>query len=275
MSIEGALGILATILLGVLAIYVAVRRRYPGQIYFIREQNIVLFDDIVRTLPGLTVLYRDQPLSQHIVLLKGALINTGRKDIASSMVEDPITLRLSGNCRWLGANFLGASSKTAVEVKVLDDQTIAVSFRLLRCGEFLRVQALAEVPAMSVEMKLLPENSPLQFFEHSLSFHHRIEDTQDVLQDELPPIRSFIKRGRYWYWEVLAMVGMAAAYAMALPIAIGEFIALWSGVEAPTLFVASAAGFAVSMVAGLALFVLIWRRARRVRRFRGLLKCRP
>ena len=79
---------------GVWGIYLAIRHRYPGRITFVTEQLIELFDDIGNTLPGLSVVYNNEEVSKNLVLLNGALINTGSIDISPSNIEKPISLRL-------------------------------------------------------------------------------------------------------------------------------------------------------------------------------------
>lgn len=70
------LSIAALILTGV-TIWLAIRRRYPGQITYLEESCIGLFDSIVRNLPDLKVLYKSDPVSENIVLIKGYIMNTG------------------------------------------------------------------------------------------------------------------------------------------------------------------------------------------------------
>ena len=88
------LGLSATILFGLCALYLASKRRYPGRITFFKELSIGLYDTIAKNLPGIDLLYKNTPVAQNHVLVKGALLNTGSMDITLSIVEIPITIKL-------------------------------------------------------------------------------------------------------------------------------------------------------------------------------------
>src|SRR5208283_925503 len=109
-TILGILGVSVSLLFGAWGVSLALSRRYPGEITFVREQTIALFDSIVRNLPELAVLYKKAPVSPNVVLIRGALVNTGRKDISSSMIDKPITLALPSGSHFLSASVISASS---------------------------------------------------------------------------------------------------------------------------------------------------------------------
>ena len=90
----GVLGIVATIIFGVWGIFIVIRRSYPGQLTYIKESYIGLFDSIVKNVPELAVLYNNLPVSQGLVLIKGAILNTGSKDITDTMVEQNLAFVL-------------------------------------------------------------------------------------------------------------------------------------------------------------------------------------
>ena len=51
-------GILISLCFGAWGVFLALGRRYPGEITFVKEEAIALFDAIVKNLPELAVLYR-------------------------------------------------------------------------------------------------------------------------------------------------------------------------------------------------------------------------
>lgn len=101
------LGIMATLAFGVWGIIIVIRHRYPGQLTYVKESNIAPFDSIVRNLPELAVFYNDAPVGEGLVLVKGAILNSGRKDITDSMVEQKLTFVLPSGFRWLTAKLVG------------------------------------------------------------------------------------------------------------------------------------------------------------------------
>lgn len=165
------LGIVATVVLGAWAIYIGVRHQYPGQITFVNEKTIRLFDEIVRNFSELSVLYEGKPVDPNLVLIEGSLLNTGRKDIDPQMVEHKLKCNLPEGFRWVRAKRIGATEHVQADVAIVNDTALEFTMGLLRRNEFVRFQALAAVPH---------EGKKDSSLEDSLSFSHRIADTCSV-----------------------------------------------------------------------------------------------
>lgn len=176
-------GLVATLFFGALSIYLMVKRRYPGELTFIPEQCIALFDDLVRNLPDLSVRFRDVFVSDQLVLLRGLLVNTGVKDLSANMVDRPLTAELPEGFRWLAANVTAAKGGPRSQCSVAGEREVQFDLGLFRCNEHVRFEAVAEVPR--------PEESrgkidPANLLRYSLVFTHRIADTAPVREADLP-----------------------------------------------------------------------------------------
>src|SRR5262245_50978959 len=99
-TLMAILGIAATVLLGLWAIIITVRYNRNVRITYAYDQAIALTDDITQNFPELGITFREEPVSQNLVLLKGYVINTGKKDISREMVEERITLSLPEGYEW-------------------------------------------------------------------------------------------------------------------------------------------------------------------------------
>ncbi len=169
---------------GIWGIYIAIRHRYPGRITFVTEQIIELFDDIGDTLPGLSVTYNNDEVSKNLVLLNGALINTGSIDISQSNIEKPISLRLPDDFKWLNAKIINTSSDLNANVEITEDGNIVFDVGLFRKKEYIRFHALAEVPLGEAD-KL---KSSSKLLSNAISFYHRITNTRKIDTSELDVI---------------------------------------------------------------------------------------
>src|ERR1035437_2393042 len=171
----GILGILATVVFGVWGLIVVLRRRYPGEISFVREPYLALFETIVKNIPELTAQYNGKPVSPGLVLLRGALLNSGKKDICDTMVEGKLTFNLPDGFKWLTSKIIATSPN--VEASVLtEERRLVFSTGLFRCGEFIRFQAITEaLPSDSGTATDLTER-----LESALKIDHRIADTSAV-----------------------------------------------------------------------------------------------
>jgi hypothetical protein len=162
-----------------------ITRRYPGQIIFFTEQIIDLFNAIVKDLPELVVLYKKDPVSPNLVLIKGALLNTGKIDISPTMIEMPITMTLPSGYRWLTAKIISSSPNVKADLYQEDKQNIIIKSGLLRCNENIRLQALVEVSPLSSTEKGTKHESMSSRLEEAIRFSHRIANTRKIEKKEI------------------------------------------------------------------------------------------
>jgi hypothetical protein len=207
-NILAILGILATIVFGVWGLVIVIRRRYPCEITYVREAYIALFDSIVKNLNELSVLYNNTPVGQGLVLVKGAFLNTGSKDITDSMVEGKLTFSLPHGFRWMTAKVVGTSRNVSADVTIADRDLIFTT-GLFRCHEFIRFQAIAEIPLTeNSEKKRI--NITEDHIDKAISISHRIADTKPVKRIDLPNTqvqkRNFLGFGSLWLAIVLTLI---------------------------------------------------------------------
>jgi hypothetical protein len=171
----GIVGTVATLVFGAWGIYLAIRQRYPGRLLFVKEDCIGLFDSIVRNLPELSVQFKGAPVKENLVLLKGFFLNTGSKDISQGMVVQRLRAVLPEEYRWLTAKVVAASPAVKAEVGVASETALEFDLGLFRCGEYLKFEALVEVPTAVKE-----DLAPADILQKSLGFDHRIADTGKI-----------------------------------------------------------------------------------------------
>jgi hypothetical protein len=183
------------IALTILSIYLMMRRRYPGRVTFIRESSIALFDMIVKNFPEIQVVFEGNAVQPDLVLLSGALVNSGRIDISPLVTEMPIEIGLPTGFEWLMAKIVSTSPNLEAEVKVEGGQRLVLTSGLFRQGEFVRFQALAKVP-LGEEIGRSSQESLSVRLEKSLTFSHRIADTREIDVKKLQDIEG-LKRTVY------------------------------------------------------------------------------
>lgn len=169
------------LILGVVGIYLTVRRRYPGRLTYIREAAVSVFNDVVRSIPELAVTYEGAPLAANVVILRGHVVNTGRKDITSEMVDAPVTFQLPEGFRWRKVVITGASSGVKPQCSLTTARQLTFSLGLFRCKEHLSFEAIAEVPIGDDDGK-----SPAARLDGAVAITHRIADTLKVETRTLP-----------------------------------------------------------------------------------------
>jgi hypothetical protein len=136
-------------------------------------------------MPELSVSYKDEPVREGLVLLKGALINTGSKDITESMVEERLSFSLPHRFKWLEAKVIKHSKGGKGRIDK-SPQRLEFPLGLFRRNEFIRFEAIAEVPTNGVNSSQSAKHLKSALLD-SLRISHRIADTQAIVAADLPP----------------------------------------------------------------------------------------
>lgn len=171
-------GLLLTAVLGIWGIYLAIKRRYAGQITFVQEYALGLFDSMVKNFSDLSIKFKRKPISESLVLLKGYLVNTGSKDITPEMVAEPICITLPGRYRWLTAKVVESSPSVQASASIVDQTHLSFEMGMFRCDEYIRFECVAESPIHG-EPGLSQINAATNFLK-SMKFAHRIADTATI-----------------------------------------------------------------------------------------------
>jgi hypothetical protein len=204
-------GVVATLVFGVLSIYLFARRRYPGRLVFMEEQCISLFEDLVKNLPQMQVLYEGSPVSDNLVLVKGLVVNVGAKDVSREMIEQPLQVKVSEGFKWLTAKEVSSSPDFRGQVKVVNEETLEFDLGLFRCEEYIRFEALAEAPR-DEEPNRKEGADPAKELRKAMQFRHRIADTAKIEVSSMPAASS--------PWETISsflfLLGFALATAWVL-----------------------------------------------------------
>lgn len=185
-TILAVAGIVVTIFLGVWAIVISIRYSRNVRITYAEDQAIALTDDITQNFPNLKIFYRDQPMSDNLVLLKGYFINTGKKDISREMVEEQITLKLPTDFEWIEIKVVECSASLKSTAILTSKTQIAIETGLWKTKEYLKFEALAKVPVIKLDPESIPMDSPTYRLTKSITFSHRIADSRKIQETCVP-----------------------------------------------------------------------------------------
>jgi len=184
-DIIGVIGIIVSAAFGIWGVSIALRRRkYPGEISFIKDRTIRLFDDIVRNISPLAINYKGASIANNIVLFRGHLINSGSKDISKEMVDAPLSENLRPGFKWLEANIVSCSDKLRASVHIESQEKLNFDFNLFRCGEYITFEALSELPVILDDNE--QKDGGIKELSEVISWDHRITDTSKIKKYNLP-----------------------------------------------------------------------------------------
>jgi|SRR5579863_3107441 len=168
------------------ALYLERRQtHYPSHITCYTHETIPLTHWISRSLPDLSILYRDLALPDSTVFVSAYLVHSGRRDISPDMVGERLALSVPEGFRWIAANIGEISHGLKATVSRISDTTLEFDLGLFRVGEYLEFVALLDGPANSANN---PASDPAM--KRILRFQHRITDTGPVERKSLASIRG-------------------------------------------------------------------------------------
>ncbi len=187
-SILALVGILVTTLFGLWAITAAIRFSRSVRITYAIDQIIALTDDITQNFQDLGITFRDQPVNANLVLLKGYLINTGRRDISHEMVEEQISVNLPPEFAWIDCKVVEASPSLSADTQRKSEQKIEFRTGLWKKKEYFKFEALAKVPVVEADPDNPPDEKPTVRLRRAMTLGHRIADSDRIEETHVPKL---------------------------------------------------------------------------------------
>jgi len=173
----GIIGTIATIIFGILSVYLVIKRKYPGEITFIQEECINLIDTIAKNFDDISIKYRSHEIQEDIIYIRGVFLNSGNIDINDGMVEKELTFNIPQGYKWLNSKITKSSSNINKEIENEDDNNLNFKLGLFRKKEFIQFEGL-------IECQKREDNSASTLVDN-LIFNHRISDVKKIAIKEI------------------------------------------------------------------------------------------
>jgi len=188
----GLLGIIITIIVGAIGIIYAYRIRSIPKITFLEHDFFSLFEEIIKYMDGINITFENIQVGPSLLMLKASFINNGTVDIDSSMVHEPLKIKLPENCKWKRIKITKTSPNVNVNFKMSDVIT-EFDLDLLKKSEYFSFDALIEIidsPKESIEI----DSKYLEKISEKISISHRITNLEKINKENL--YSSIIKNRR-------------------------------------------------------------------------------
>ncbi len=138
------LGIIITVIFGVIGVIYAYRIRNIPKITFLEQDFFSLFKSIIKNMDGINITFENIQINPSLLMLKASFINNGTVDIDSSIVHEPLKIKLPENCKWKRIKITKISPNVNVNFKMSGVVT-EFDWDLLKKGEYFSFDALIEV----------------------------------------------------------------------------------------------------------------------------------
>ncbi|CAN5239053.1 hypothetical protein BH10ACI1_BH10ACI1_21800 [soil metagenome] len=200
-------GIIITIIIGIIGVLYTLKFRNKVKLTFLKQDCISLFKDIVEGLDDIEIKFKDSPIGQNVVFLKGTILNSGNTDIDKNSMFEPLSLILPKNFTWLKISSNKQSENIVLNYHIKDEKTVDFDWDLIKKGEFFQFDALVECKVFNDdkdkvreesddEDKIKEEKELSGKLYENLKFKHRITNLFEVNKSELEANQKIKKAKR-------------------------------------------------------------------------------
>ena len=179
----GLLGIIITVIVGVIGIIYTYRIRNIPKITFLEQDFFSLFESIIKNMDGINITFENIQINPSLLMLKASFINNGTIDIDSSMVHEPLKIKLPENCKWKRIKITKASPNVNINFKMSDIVT-EFDWDLLKRNEYFSFDALIEIIDNQKESIEIDNEYIVKIYE-KISISHRITNLEKINEENL------------------------------------------------------------------------------------------
>ena len=143
----GLIGILATVIFGLLALFYVRKHKYPGKITFVKILSIGLLSDLIKNFKDISISYQNTPIKENLFLLKASIFNDGNMDIDDQMVKKPLSIVLYDGFKWMDLKLIDVSPNVQCSYSIKNyKKSLVWDLGLFRIGEYISFETLIEAP---------------------------------------------------------------------------------------------------------------------------------
>jgi len=205
----GLLGIIITIIVGVMGIIYTYRIRNIPKITFLEHDFFSLFESIIKYMDGINITFENIQVGPSLLMLKASFINNGTIDIDSSMVHEPLKIKLPENCKWKRIKITKASQNVNINFKMSDIVT-EFDWDLLKRNEYFSFDALIEIidnPKESIDI----DYEYIEKISEKISISHRITNLEKINKENLYSIMKF-KRLKRLMFPIISLLVLGLTF---------------------------------------------------------------
>ena len=161
------------------------------KILLIKEQHVNLYNDVVKNIPDLSIMFKGTPVHSNMFVWKGLFFCSGVEDIVSKDIDKGITLTIGGrDAHWHSFKIIDKTIDLDINV-TSSESKLTIDFPLLKDNDYFILEALGQCDKYSVKTA------------------HRISNVDDIEKKNITTAVE-VKRELYSYlWTVLGcLVGV-------------------------------------------------------------------
>ncbi|GEM_PF-5534942 len=111
---------------------------------FIERRNIKLYQDIVKTIDGMSIQYKDADVKENLILFNGTIIYTGHNDIKSDEIDKELTLYSPDkNAIWLHFEIKNSSEFFVPNYRI-EKNNVIIERSLWKNNDYINFVALID-----------------------------------------------------------------------------------------------------------------------------------
>lgn len=208
----GIIGVVLTIGFGIYSLKKMKDTTPKVELSFIKNECFSLVDESYNKL-GIDIRYKDEKITNPIILLKATLRNTGSLDIDKNMMFQPLKIISPSEYKWLEAKVLTSPENANIAVNIFNPNTLNLNWDLLKEQESIVVEMVIEQIN-----KIQDEVLSTIYFYDNIYFEHRITNLKNIRKDSYVSTFKRNNLRRFTTWLILGLVYLfIGLYSVASP----------------------------------------------------------
>lgn len=123
-----------------------------SKFYFIEKRSVKLYQDIVKSIDGLSITFNEEQIRENLILFSGSIIYSGHNDIKADEIDREITIYSPDNsARWLHFEVRNSADFFSPEYRIEENKVI-ISRSLWKKDDFIDFSGLIDSPKNNIKI---------------------------------------------------------------------------------------------------------------------------
>ncbi|GAA0884580.1 hypothetical protein GCM10009120_31780 [Sphingobacterium siyangense subsp. cladoniae] len=123
-----------------------------SKFYFIEKSSVKLYQDIVKSIDGLSITFNEEQIRENLILFSGSIIYSGHNDIKADEIDREITIySRDTSARWLHFEIRNSSDFFSPEYRIEENKVI-LNRSLWKKDDFIDFSGLIDSPDNNIKI---------------------------------------------------------------------------------------------------------------------------
>ncbi len=124
--------------------YLALRKKYTNQLFYIEENFIGLYNNIVKSFENIEIKYKGNDVNENLFLLRGFILYLGHTDVTKNLISYPISIKLLDNSKIHECKILQTTQGLNPNISMVSEAEVKFETDLIKNEDYMYFEILGE-----------------------------------------------------------------------------------------------------------------------------------